>query len=154
VAGLDFTFGGYSSSAHISRAIPSMAEIAADAGTGNHAWRPLIICDEHSATIADAICGPTPLPRCVLRSGEQHKNWAAVEAILRAAHDAGLGRDGVFVGVGGGVIGDLSACAASLYMRGCGLTLVSTTLLGMVDAGLGGKTGFDLFGVKNLAGTF
>jgi 3-dehydroquinate synthase len=97
--------------------------------------------------------GP-PLPRCVLRSGEADKNWAAVEDILRAARQAGLGRDGLFIGVGGGVIGDLSAFAASIYMRGCGLALVSTTLLGMADASVGGKTGFDLFGVKNLAGTF
>jgi 3-dehydroquinate synthase len=52
------------------------------------------------------------------------------------------------------VSGDLTAFAASIFMRGCGLVLVSTTLLGMVDASLGGKTGFDLFGMKNLAGTF
>jgi 3-dehydroquinate synthase len=77
-----------------------------------------------------------------------------VETILRAAAAAGLGRDGLFIGVGGGVTGDLTAFAASVYMRGCGLCLVSTTLLGMADAGLGGKTGFNLFGVKNLAGTF
>jgi 3-dehydroquinate synthase len=98
------------------------------------------------------MCGD--LPRCTLQSGEAHKTWAAVETILRAACDAGLGRDGVLIGIGGGVIGDLSAFAASVYMRGCGLVLVSTTLLGMVDASLGGKTGFDLFGVKNLAGSF
>jgi 3-dehydroquinate synthase len=65
-----------------------------------------------------------------------------------------LNRDGTFIGVGGGVVGDLCAFAASIYMRGCPLALVSTTLLGMVDASLGGKTGFDLFDKKNLAGTF
>jgi 3-dehydroquinate synthase len=65
-----------------------------------------------------------------------------------------LGRDGVFIGVGGGVIGDLTAFCASIYKRGASLRLVSTTLLGMVDASMGGKTGFDLFGIKNLAGSF
>jgi 3-dehydroquinate synthase len=152
----DFTFGAFESSAHISREIPRMGEIAA---AGSRFFKPLIICDEHTAPVADAICGcpnggACPLPRCTLQSGESGKGWAAVEAIVRAAREAGLGRDGTFIGVGGGVIGDLSAFAASIYMRGCGLALVSTTLLGMVDASLGGKTGFDLFGVKNLAGTF
>jgi 3-dehydroquinate synthase len=77
-----------------------------------------------------------------------------VEMILRKAKEAGLGRDGLFIGIGGGVVTDLAGFAASVYMRGCGLCLVSTSLLGMVDAALGGKTGFDLFGVKNFAGTF
>ena len=169
MACFNFTFGGFESSAHISREIPGMGTIAADIaagvadnGTGRPdprsaapLFRPLVICDEHTASIADAICGSgPPLPRCALRSGESGKCWASVEAIVRAAREAGLGRDGVFIGVGGGVIGDLSAFAASIYMRGCGLALVSTTLLGMADASLGGKTGFDLFGVKNLAGTF
>jgi 3-dehydroquinate synthase len=60
----------------------------------------------------------------------------------------------VFVGVGGGVVSDLTGFAAAVYMRGARLCLVSTTLLGMADAVLGGKTGFDLFGIKNLTGAF
>jgi 3-dehydroquinate synthase len=77
-----------------------------------------------------------------------------VEQILRSAREAGLGRDGLFIAVGGGVVSDLAAFAASVYMRGTRLCIVSTSLLGMADAALGGKTGFDLFGIKNLAGTF
>jgi 3-dehydroquinate synthase len=77
-----------------------------------------------------------------------------VEAILGSAFEAGLGRDGHIVGVGGGVVTDLAAFAASIYMRGIDCSLVSTSLLGMVDAALGGKTGFDLLGIKNLAGSF
>jgi 3-dehydroquinate synthase len=77
-----------------------------------------------------------------------------VERILAEARRAGLGRDGLFIGIGGGVVGDLTAFAASVYMRGGRLCLIPTTLLGMVDAALGGKTGFDLLGVKNLVGTF
>ncbi|MDR1840021.1 MAG: 3-dehydroquinate synthase, partial [Treponema sp.] len=86
--------------------------------------------------------------------GEENKNWNTVQEILSAAVNAGLGRDGIFLGIGGGVIGDLTGFASSIYMRGCRLVLVSTTLLGMVDASVGGKTGFDLFGIKNLAGSF
>jgi 3-dehydroquinate synthase len=52
------------------------------------------------------------------------------------------------------VISDMTAFAASVYMRGVAVALVSTTLLGMVDAAVGGKTGFDLFDIKNLVGTF
>lgn len=150
---VDFTFGAFETTVHVSRELPRIEGIAADSGTAAGFFRPLIICDEHTVPITDAVCGAA-FPRCVLKSGESNKGWLAVEAILRAAREAGLGRDGVFVGVGGGVIGDLAAFAASIYMRGCGFALVSTTLLGMVDAGVGGKTGFDLFGVKNLAGTF
>ena len=149
---LQFTFGAFESTAHIQRAVPTIGDIAADFGGGF--FRPLLVCDENTAPIADLVCGGQAVPRCVLPPGEEHKDWPAVAAILRAAHEAGLGRDGVFIGVGGGVTGDLSAFAASVYMRGAGLALVSTTLLGMVDASLGGKTGFDLFGIKNCAGTF
>jgi 3-dehydroquinate synthase len=77
-----------------------------------------------------------------------------VERILRRAHDAGLGRDSLFIACGGGVVSDLTGFAASVYMRGVRLCVVSTSLLGMVDAAVGGKTGCDLFGVKNLAGSF
>jgi 3-dehydroquinate synthase len=142
----DFSFGGFNTSCRISRKMPGAAELT------QGFFKALVICDEHTAPFADALGGD--LPRCTLQSGEANKTWAAVEAILRGARNAGLGRDGVLIGAGGGVIGDLSAFAASIYMRGCGLVLVSTTLLGMADAALGGKTGFDLFGVKNLAGTF
>jgi 3-dehydroquinate synthase len=90
----------------------------------------------------------------ILPPGEKAKTWQSVELILKAAVKLGLGRDGVVIGVGGGVVGDLSAFAASVYMRGCGLRLVPTTLLAMVDAALGGKTGFDFAGYKNLVGTF
>ena len=104
--------------------------------------------------ITEKIRGNENIPVCILKSGEENKNWQAVETILSSAHSAGLGRDAVFIGVGGGVIGDLTGFAASVYMRGCRFVLVPTTLLSMVDASIGGKTGFDLFNVKNLAGSF
>jgi 3-dehydroquinate synthase len=112
------------------------------------------VCDSHSEYLARKIRGSRSDPLCALPPGEAEKTWASVERILAAALQAGLGRDGLFVGIGGGVVTDLASFAASIYMRGAPLCLVSTTLLGMVDAALGGKTGFDLFGVKNLAGTF
>jgi len=148
---LHFSFGEYNTSVHISQEIPCIETISDDLCDLNNA---LVICDENTASIAGKICGGQKLPLCVLKSGEENKNWISVNVILEAAQKAGLGRDCVFIAVGGGVIGDLAGFAASIYMRGCGFILVSTTLLGMVDASVGGKTGFDLFGIKNLAGTF
>lgn len=90
----------------------------------------------------------------VLPAGEMAKAWRWAQRILEAALEAGLGRDGRLAGVGGGVVCDLTAFAASLYMRGCRLALYPTTLLAMVDAALGGKTALNLGGAKNLVGTF
>jgi len=89
-----------------------------------------------------------------LPAGETSKRWESVDTVLRRCAEAGMARDGTLAGVGGGVVCDLAAFAASLYMRGCRLVLVPTTLLAMVDASLGGKTGIDFLGYKNLVGTF
>ncbi len=89
-----------------------------------------------------------------LPPGESAKNWASVERIINRALAVSMGRDGLIAGIGGGVVTDVTAFAASIYMRGCRLILVPTTLLSMVDAATGGKTGFDFGGVKNLVGSF
>jgi len=93
-------------------------------------------------------------PSVVLPAGESNKDWRGVDTILAEAVVRGLARDGVFVGVGGGIVCDLAAFAASVYMRGARLILVPTTLLAMVDAAFGGKTGFNFGGYKNMVGTF
>lgn len=90
----------------------------------------------------------------ILTSGESEKNWKSVDIILSKAVDLELARDAVFVGIGGGVICDMTAFAASIFMRGCSVILVPTTLLAMCDAALGGKTGVDYRDYKNLVGTF
>lgn len=90
----------------------------------------------------------------VIPVGEQAKSWESVDAILKALVGIGARRDTTVIAVGGGVVSDVAAFAASVYMRGCALTIVPTTLLAMVDAAFGGKTGFDYAGFKNLIGTF
>lgn len=90
----------------------------------------------------------------ILEPGEPSKNWQSVDSILTRAVEIGLGRDSVICGAGGGVLCDMTAFASSIYMRGCKVILVPTTLLAMVDASLGGKTGIDFGGFKNMAGTF
>jgi 3-dehydroquinate synthase len=87
-------------------------------------------------------------------AGETAKCWSSVESVLERSASLGLGRDDEIIGVGGGVVCDVASFAASLYMRGCGLALTPTTLLAMVDASLGGKTGVDFLGFKNLVGSF
>lgn len=95
-----------------------------------------------------------PENRIVIDAGEKYKTIGSIERILNYAVELGLSRDSRFIGFGGGVICDMTAFAASLYMRGCKLTLVPTTLLSQVDASVGGKTGVDFSNAKNLIGTF
>ncbi len=147
-----FTFSGADSRIYITRDIPSLEDLAG--GDASNFQKILLVCDEHTLYVAEKISNGTKLPVAVLPPGENFKSWETVETILKKAKDHGLGRDGLFVGIGGGVVTDMAAYAASVYMRGVGVSLVSTSLLGMVDAAAGGKTGFDLFGIKNLIGTF
>ena len=151
----NFTFGNYPSRVLIRDGLPSLRELAGESAPGDPV---LVVCDTNTEGLARKILGETAdtgkIHLLVLPEGEKSKTWESVEAILRAGRAAGLGRDGVFIGLGGGVIGDLTGFAASIYMRGARLCLVSTTLLAMTDASLGGKTGIDLLGLKNLAGSF
>jgi 3-dehydroquinate synthase len=90
--------------------------------------------------------------------GEGAKRWAKLERILGWLAGNGAERSQALVAIGGGAVLDLAALAASLYRRGMPLFLAPTTLLGMVDATLGGKTAVDFESggrlVKNFAGTF
>ncbi|MCL4261304.1 MAG: AAA family ATPase, partial [Anaerolineales bacterium] len=90
----------------------------------------------------------------VIPAGEEHKNLETVSRLWKAFLENGLDRKSVVVALGGGVIGDLAGFAASTYMRGIDWIAVPTTLLAMVDASIGGKTGFDLPEGKNLIGSF
>ncbi|MCK5201358.1 MAG: 3-dehydroquinate synthase, partial [Spirochaetales bacterium] len=90
----------------------------------------------------------------ILEPGEIAKKWESVGAIISKAIETGAARDSLFVGAGGGVICDMTAFAGSIYMRGTEIILIPTTLLAMADAALGGKTGIDFLGYKNMIGTF
>jgi shikimate kinase/3-dehydroquinate synthase len=92
--------------------------------------------------------------RVTLPPGEGHKTLTSVGAIWDAALAAGADRDVLVVGAGGGVVGDLAGFAAACLLRGVRFVQVPTTLLAMVDASVGGKTGFDHAVGKNLVGAF
>lgn len=115
-------------------------------------------CPGASVTVLDSntagLFGAGAPNQVCLPAGEKAKQWESVHAVLTRCAESGLGRDATIAGIGGGVICDITAFAASLYMRGCRLVLAPTTLLAMVDASLGGKTGIDFLGYKNLVGTF
>jgi shikimate kinase/3-dehydroquinate synthase len=92
--------------------------------------------------------------RVTLPPGEAQKTLSTVGTIWDAALGAGVDRDAVIVAVGGGVVGDLAGFAAACLLRGVRFVQVPTTLLAMVDASVGGKTGFDHPAGKNLIGAF
>ncbi len=90
----------------------------------------------------------------ILGSGEKYKTIESVLTIVTAAVEADYTRKDIFVGIGGGVICDITAFAASIFKRGAKVQLVPTTLLAMVDASIGGKTGCDYDNYKNIIGSF
>lgn len=89
-----------------------------------------------------------------LDQGEEAKNLESVEQLCRAFTGWGLTRADVVVAVGGGVVTDVAGFAAAVYHRGLAVIHVPTTLLGQVDAAIGGKTGVNLPEGKNLVGAF
>ena len=86
--------------------------------------------------------------------GESVKTLQTVEPIYRRFIELGVDRSTFVLAVGGGIVTDVAGFAASTYMRGLKFGFVSTTLLGQVDASVGGKNGVNVDGYKNMAGTF
>jgi len=86
--------------------------------------------------------------------GEEHKTLATVEELCRAFAGFGLTRNDVIVAVGGGMVTDVAGFAASMWHRGTAVVHVATSLVAMVDAAIGGKTGVNIFEGKNLLGAF
>lgn len=90
----------------------------------------------------------------VIKAGEKEKKFVNVRRIWSALMYHNADRNALLINFGGGVITDLGGFAASTYKRGIKFVNIPTTLLGMVDAAIGGKTGINLNGAKNLIGTF
>ena len=137
--------------------LETVGERAAARGLGP---RAVVVCDAHTAPLfADRVLGAlgragVSASLFAIPAGEETKTLATVQSIWGAFQAAGLGRADFAVAVGGGVVGDLAGFAAATWMRGIPWVNVSTTLLSMVDASTGGKTGCDLPGAKNMVGAF
>jgi 3-dehydroquinate synthase len=102
----------------------------------------------------EASLSPLKPFKIVIPDGEEAKTWAQTERVVGELLLGGLDRKGVVVAVGGGSVGDLAGFAASIYLRGISIVYLPTTLLGMVDSGIGGKTAVNHPLGKNLIGTF
>ena len=90
----------------------------------------------------------------ILKAGEEQKNQSSIDLIHNAAYDARLERGSLMIALGGGVIGDMTGFAAATWLRGIHVVQIPTTLLAMVDASIGGKTGINHSKGKNLIGAF
>ncbi len=91
---------------------------------------------------------------CTIPAGEQYKTMAAIAKIHDVAYENRLERSSAMVALGGGVIGDMTGFAAATWLRGVAVVQVPTSLLAMVDASMGGKTGVNHPKGKNLIGAF
>jgi shikimate kinase/3-dehydroquinate synthase len=121
---------------------------------------PIIVTDEivskfHAQNVLTSLRNSGFDPKIInIPSGEAHKNLETISQLWHGFLEAGLDRKSTVIALGGGVVGDMAGFAASTYMRGISWVGLPTTLLSMVDASLGGKTGFDLPEGKNLIGAF
>ena len=137
-----------------------LAELGDCVAKAAPAHRYALITDSHVAGVyADAALASLTRAGCdarlfVFPAGESNKSrftWSTVSDEMLAC---GFGRDSAIVALGGGVVGDLAGFVAATYMRGIPFVGVPTSLLAMVDASVGGKTGLDTEGVKNAIGAF
>jgi shikimate kinase/3-dehydroquinate synthase len=143
---------------------------AVDVGSGIAAARVVPACEGSTALLLVSDHNVAPLHAAALEAvlngakkklsridftpGEVHKNLASIQLVLEAALAAGLDRKSRFVALGGGVTTDMTGFAAASYLRGVSWLGLPTTLLSMVDASVGGKTGVDLGPAKNAVGAF
>ena len=98
--------------------------------------------------------GERNIAECVLPDGEQHKTLQTAGWVFDALVGKQLNRDATVVALGGGVVGDIAGFAAACYQRGIACAQIPTTLLAQVDSSVGGKTGVNHAGGKNLIGAF
>ena len=127
---------------------------------GNRAQRIAIISNKRvfslygSAVVKSLRAGGFTVVPWSIGDGERFKSIETVERVLRFFSESGLERSDCVVALGGGVVGDVAGFAAAIYLRGVPFIQIPTTLLAQVDSSVGGKTGVNLDGGKNLVGSF
>ncbi len=97
---------------------------------------------------------PVQIEFCILPDGESYKNEKELNKILTCAFEAKMERNDIFIAFGGGVIGDITGFAASIYLRGVKFIQIPTTILAQVDSAVGGKVAINTAYGKNLVGAF
>jgi 3-dehydroquinate synthase len=120
--------------------------------------RLAIISDETVAPLYAArvttACAPADVTLLTIPAGEASKTRKQWSRLTDELLSAGFGRDSAIIALGGGVVGDLAGFVAATYMRGIPFVQAPTSLLAMIDAAIGGKTGVDTRAGKNLVGAF
>lgn len=136
---------------------------AVEIGPGALAGLPRAVGDRNALVVTDTLVDElhserlgelSSRPRAALTPGEEAKSFPVLADLLERIADAGIGRDGVVIALGGGVICDVTGLAAALFSRGIDWIACPTTLLAQIDASVGGKTAVNLRAGKNLAGAF
>lgn len=112
-----------------------------------------VVSPLYSGKVREAL-GDRRVVEATLPDGEEHKTLATVARVLDVLVANRFGRDCTIVALGGGVVGDMAGFAAACYQRGVAFVQVPTTLLAQVDSSVGGKTGVNHPGGKNLIGAF
>ncbi len=113
---------------------------------------PILLVDEHVLDQHHELF--EPFRTITIPSGEHHKTLQTVETVYRELVQLEADRSSLLVGVGGGLATDVAGYVASTFLRGVQFGFISSTLLGQVDASIGGKNGVNLDGYKNMVGTF
>ena len=115
-----------------------------------------VIYDENVAGVAEAVLKDLPLAKEAigLKTSEERKTLETVQGLCRRLLEAGASRKAFLLAVGGGITTDMTGFAAAIYKRGIRYANLPTTLLAQVDAAIGGKTGVNLDGYKNMLGAF
>lgn len=115
---------------------------------------PMIFKHYGERAVASLVAAGFEVTRCTLPPGERYKTLNSVQKIYDTALENRIERSSTMVALGGGVIGDMTGFAAATWLRGINFVQVPTTLLAMVDAAIGGKTGVNHPQGKNLIGAF
>jgi len=120
--------------------------------------RAIILCDSNTKMCLELLYEVCPETKSLsvveILAGEENKKLSTCEKVWAEMIEQGADRNTVLLNLGGGVVTDLGGFVASTYMRGIRFVQIPTSLLGMVDAAIGGKTGVDFGGLKNMIGTF
>lgn len=114
--------------------------------------RVIVISDSNIDRIHHDLIAP--YEHILIGQGEQAKSLATLEEIYSQLIELGADRSTFILGIGGGIVTDIAGFVASTYMRGVEFGFITTTLLGAVDASVGGKNGVNVGGFKNMVGVF
>ena len=114
-----------------------------------------VVYDENVASLAREVLAALPVKGSFgLKTSEERKTLETVQGLCRQLLEAGASRNAYLLAIGGGITTDMTGFAAAIYKRGIRYSNLPTTLLAQVDAAIGGKTGVNLDGYKNMLGAF